>query len=437
MFFIYNGLLLLLSPVWALYALLRGLSGKEARWDERFGRVKVVERRGYPRVWIHAVSAGEVAAAAPIIRSLLSRRPESLVFLSTITRAGREMASKVCSQVAQTFYFPVDLPWAVRKALSAVRPDVVVLVEGEVWPNFIFEAERRGIPVVLVSGRISERGYRRSALVKPFLRWAFGGICALGMQTEGDAERIVGLGAPSERVRVMGSAKYDEEAAPLSDADVAGLRSSLGLAEDEPVLVAGSTRPGEEEQILEAYRILLERFPNLKLMLAPRHLERVKEVEELVARAGYTCTKRTELLRGGGKPVLNVILLDTMGELGRIYAVASVAFVGGTLVPIGGHNILQPIAQGKPVFFGPYVHGIRDAAAQAIEAGVGFRINSGAELALEAAKLLSNSALLAELRAKCLGLVEANRGAAERYAQLILEAAERNCRPHQEVLTFN
>ena len=433
-FFIYNSLLLLLSPVWAVYAISRGLSGKEARWDERLGRLKMVERQGHPRVWVHAVSAGEVAAAAPIIRSLLSRRPESLVFLSTITRAGREMASKVCTQVSQTFYFPVDLPWVVRRSLSAVRPDVVVLVEGEIWPNFIFEAGRRGIPVVLVSGRISEKGYRRSALVKPFLRWAFGNICALGMQTETDAQRIVSLGAPLERVRVMGSAKYDEEAAPLSDADVAALRASLGLAGDEPVLVAGSTRPGEEEQILEAYRILLGRFPNLRLILAPRHLERVKEVEELVVRAGYSCTRRTELLRGGGKPASNVILLDTMGELGRIYAVASVAFVGGTLAPIGGHNILQPIAQGKPVFFGPHVHGIRDVAAQAMEVGVGFRINSGAELASEAAKLLGDPNALSELRAKCLGLVEANRGAAERYAQMILEAAGGNCRPHQEVL---
>jgi len=157
-FFIYNSLLLLLSPVWAVYAISRGLSGKEARWDERLGRLKMVERQGHPRVWVHAVSAGEVAAAAPIIRSLLSRRPESLVFLSTITRAGREMASKVCTQVSQTFYFPVDLPWVVRRSLSAVRPDVVVLVEGRYGRTSSSKLEGEASLLCLLVGGFRKRG---------------------------------------------------------------------------------------------------------------------------------------------------------------------------------------------------------------------------------------------------------------------------------------
>ena len=421
LFYCYNLLLLLLFPVLVVYAVARGIRGKEACWRERFGFIRVPGVQGRPRIWVHAVSAGEAAAAAPVVRELISQNPEAAVFISTITRAGREMAAKVCPQAVQVFYFPIDTVWSARKALAAVQPDVVVLMEAEIWPNFLFQAARRGIPALVVNGRISEKGYRRARLAGPFLRWGLSNVSFLGMQTELDAQRVKAMGADPRRVRVLGNTKFDQETAPLSADEVRRLRDSLRIAEHEPVLVAGSTRPGEEEVLLGAYSRLLNTFPNLRMILAPRHLERTEEVEALIRSFGFAPVRRTALQQKE-LPRHAVIILDTMGELGRIYAAASVAFVGGTLAPIGGHNILQPIAQGKPVLFGPHTHGIRDVAASAIAAGVGFRVTGTDDLAAKTAELLGSPALLCELRSKCLALMDANRGASARYAEMITAA---------------
>lgn len=423
LFYSYNILLLLLSPLLVIYAFARGLRGKEACWRERLGFVPAPDAQGRPRIWVHAVSAGEAAAAAPVIREVASRCPEAVVFVSTITRAGREMVVKLCPEAAQVFYFPIDIPWSARMALSAVQPDAVVLLEAEIWPNFLFQAARRGIPVLVVNGRISDKGFHRSRLVRPLLRWALGNVSFLGMQTELDAERVTAMGADPRRVCVLGNTKFDQETTPLPAGEVRRLRDSLRISEQEAVLVAGSTRPGEEDVLLEAHSRLLSTFPNLRMILAPRHLERTEEVEALIRRFGFVPVRRTTLPEGE-LPRNAVILLDTMGELGRIYAVASVTFVGGTLAPIGGHNILQPIAQGKPVLFGPHTHGIRDVAAAAAAAGVGFRVTGPDDLTAKAAELLGNPVLLSELRAKCLALMDANRGASARYAERILSALQ-------------
>ncbi|MGQ9523740.1 MAG: 3-deoxy-D-manno-octulosonic acid transferase [Armatimonadota bacterium] len=418
LFYTYNFLLFLLSPILLIYAIARGIRGKEACWAERLGFVRVPGLQGRPRIWIHAVSAGEVAAAVPVIRELMSRNSDAAVFVSTITRAGREMAVKLCSETALVFYFPIDTPWSARRALAAVRPDVVVLLEAEIWPNFLFQASRHRIPVIVVNGRISDKGFRHAKLAGPFLRWGLRSVAFFGMQTQLDAQRITAMGADPDRVCVLGNTKFDQETTSLPPDEVRCLRASLQIAERELVLVAGSTRPGEEEVLLEAYARLLNTFPNLRMILAPRHLERTQEVEALIRRYGFTPVRRTALLPNG-LPQRAVTVLDTMGELGRVYAVASVTFVGGTLVPIGGHNILQPIAQGKPVFFGPYTHGIRDVAASAIAAGVGFRVTGAEDLAMKAADLLNNPSALDELRYKCAALMDANRGASARYAERI------------------
>jgi len=422
-FYTYNLLLLALSPVGAAYLGWRTATGKQPGWAERLGYVPVDQTPGSPRIWLHAVSAGEVAAAAPLLRELLAKAPDARVYLSTITSTGRQMVASACGGAAGSFYFPLDTPGAARRALSRVRPDVIALVEGDVWPNFVHQASLQGVPVVIVNGRVSDRGYRRARYIRPFLSWALRSVRWLGAQTELDAERLVSLGAPRHAVTVVGNTKFDANLCPLPPTEVSALRSQLGIEPGAPVLVAGSTRPGEEEQLLRAYKKLLAEFPNLRLVIAPRHVERTTEIESLLKDAGCRSVRRSSgaVQPGGGNAP--VVILDTMGELASVFAVATVAFVGGSLVPIGGHNILQPIAQGKPVMFGPHVNSIRGVAAAVVDAGVGFMVADGDELASRASELLADPVRLDALETACIELMERNRGAAARYADAVLRAA--------------
>jgi 3-deoxy-D-manno-octulosonic-acid transferase len=414
----YNLLQLFTLPLMAGWLLYRKwVQGKGEGWFERFGGSPVTAADASPPIWVHAVSAGEVAAAAPLMRTFSERYPEIPLVMSTLTPAGKDMAERLCPQARTVFYYPWDLLPAVLRSLKRVRPRAVLLMEAEFWPNFLSSCRARKVPVVVANGRISDRGYRRARKIRGVMQWMYGMVDALGMQTAEDASRAKALGAPTERVKVLGQTKFDQEMAPLSLGEAMDLRMALGIPADARVIVGGSTRPGEEEALLDALAALKPGFPDLKLVLAPRHLDRVEEVIALVNSRGYSLGRRT-----APRENADVILLDTMGELGRIYAVADISFVGGTLANIGGHNLLQPVAQGKPVLFGPHTQNIRDIADLLIHAGVGFRVADPAELTERLRDALTHTEEWGQLEERALHVVESNKGASLRYVDLLMSA---------------
>jgi 3-deoxy-D-manno-octulosonic-acid transferase len=412
--------------------LQRYLSGKSRPgWSERWGHLPANlhgSEGGKPRVWVHAVSVGEVVAAVPILRELRSLLADHEILLSVITPAGREMAEQQASKfVDGIFYFPFDLPWVARRTVRSVRPCVFASLESELWPNTLHELKRAGVRTAMVNGRISERNYRRSRRFAPWLfRWALSNVDRMLMQSSADADRIRSLGGAAggtDAIQVIGNSKFDQEIPSLSAHEVSALRADLGLPEGRRVFVAGSTRSREEEgQVLDAYTALRARFPDLCLLIAPRHIERAEELTAAMRRAGLAPIRRTERERGC-EPAEQLIL-DTIGELARVYAVGSVAFIGNTFDPVvkgGGQNPIQPLAHGKPVLFGPRIATIRSEAALAMEAGIGFQVQNGAELADRAGSLLADPKLLSEIDAKARALVAANRGVSARYAARVAE----------------
>jgi 3-deoxy-D-manno-octulosonic-acid transferase len=424
------------SPFIAAYLAQRYVSGKSRPgWRERWGHLPAEfhsrsdSRR---RLWVHAVSAGEVVAAVPILRELRRRLPHDEILLSTITPAGHEMAEQqALPYVDGLFYFPFDLPWVARRVVGLIRPTVFVSLESEMWPNLLHELKRQGATTVLVNGRISEKNFQRvqkrvrGRLSRWLYRWMLSNMDRLLMQSENDAERIGTLGA-GPNVVVLGNSKFDQEIARLNEAQVQALRQELKLPDEAPVFVAGSTRsPEEEAQVLSAYKTMQQQVPDLCLLIAPRQIERAGELADAMRAAGLQPVRRTQLA-ASQTPVTHLIL-DTIGELARVYAVATVAFVGNSFSPVnkgGGQNLLQPLAHGKPVLFGPLTATIRSEVALATEAGVGFEVADSAALAQQGLRLLSDAGLRREIETKAIALIYANQGVSARYAEAVVEMAD-------------
>jgi 3-deoxy-D-manno-octulosonic-acid transferase len=419
----YNAALLALSP----------LIGGYCAWSAfRVGRSWSVMRRqlgleppvlkrigGEPRVWIQAVSVGETVASQPVFTELRKLLPSGEFTLSTTTTAGNAIARKSVPEADNVIYFPLDVVPAVRRTLDAVTPRVFASMESEIWPNFLYHCRRRSIPVAIVNGIVSDRTYRWGRKFRSLYKWTLGAVDTLKMQSQEDANRIIALGARPERVEVIGNCKFDQLSSGLSDEGRREWRSLLRLRNGEPVFVAGSTNPGEEEQVLDAYKGLRQAHSDLKLVIAPRQLNRSAVIRTMVSEYGFSCGLRSEAESFTGGE--DVIVLDTMGELASIYGIATVAFVGGSLIPKGGHNILQPIAHGRPVLFGPYMHKSRDLMRVAKEAGVGLQVADSADLGRTVDSLLRDSARLGEIQRNAVALIDRNRGAARRCAEAIAE----------------
>lgn len=430
-YLLYNLTLLLLSPLIALFLAQRYRSGKSrAGWSERWGHLPPALRdavNGRPLMWVHAVSAGEVVAAVPILRELRRELPDHALVLSVITEAGQEMAAQQATPfVDGIFYAPFDLPFVVRRVVQQLRPVTFVSLESELWPNLLHALKRQGATTVMVNGRISDKNFARvKRYGRGLFRWMLGNMDRLLMQSEADAERIIELGnGPLKepgRVRVLGNSKFDQEIETLTDAQVANLRNELHLPADVPVFVAGSTRsPEEEAQVIAAYKTMRAQVPDLCLLIAPRQIARAEELAEALQAVGLEPVRRTQLPKTNG--TVSVLILDTIGELARVYAVATFAFVGNSFAPVvkgGGQNILQPLAHGKPVLFGPLTATIRSETALALGAGIGFRVADGAELATRGLELLHDATRLQHLSETARALVAANRGVSARYAQAI------------------
>jgi 3-deoxy-D-manno-octulosonic-acid transferase len=363
---------------------------------------------------MHCASVGEVSLARPLAARLVGAHPGLDLFVTTLTRAGRESAERAFPG-SRVCYFPLDLTPAVRRALTRVAPVGVVLVELEVWPNFLGECRVRGIPVAIVNGRMTERSLLRYRLVPGLFRRLFRGLAAVGVQNEAYAERLRVVGA---RPRVTGNMKYDAAIAFEPGETEREWRVTLGLG-DAPVLVAGSTHEPEERILVETFKRLQATFPRLRLVLAPRHLHRVPEVAKVVEAAGLPCYKKSSLQLEG--PADGVLLLDTVGELSRAYSVATAVFIGGTLCGRGGQNMLEPAALGKPIVSGPSVSNFEDIARALVEAGAMKVLDNPIEIALALGELLRSPERAREVGARAREAVRAGRGAIDGSVELIEE----------------
>ncbi len=377
------------------------------------------------RIWVHAVSVGETISAVPLVRKLRRRAPDTEIFFSTVTLTGQEIAEKsVAAETEARFYFPFDLPGISGRFLDRVRPDVVAILETEIWPNFLAECAARGIPAVIVNGRLSEHSFRGYRRLRCLFERVLGCLPAITTQTEEDARRFRELGAAPAAVEVTGNMKFDvvmpaAEGSPLSALLSREKRNGTSW------FVAGSTHEGEEEQVLRAFAAARAADGAVKLLLAPRHPERFAAVEELCRREGLETTRRTRLgdgLPGGTTPV---VLLDTVGELSAAYAAADIAFVGGSLVPKGGHNILEPALYGVPTLVGPHMENFREIAGIFKDAGAVGEVSGGEELAERLALWARDRSREAEMGRKGQALLDAFRGATERNAGVLLRELQR------------
>jgi 3-deoxy-D-manno-octulosonic-acid transferase len=410
-------------------------SGRYRRgFRERLGFVPpaaTARLEGRPRLWVHAVSLGEVQVAASMIRALNKDLPGCSVLLSTATEHGFDLARSLFGETFPLIFAPVDLPFSVRKALRRVRPHALVFLETELWPTWIEEARALGTRIALVNGRISTRSLEGYLRFRFFFRNVLSRIDAFSMISEGDARRIRAMGADGRRVQVNGNAKYDLLAERVEEGAEAAVRRELNLHEGEPVLVAGSTRSGEEARLLDAYESILTAFPGTVLVLAPRHIERGREIAGLARSRGHRCQLRSGLRDRGEPRTAPVLVLDTFGELFRLYSAATLVFCGGSLVPLGGQNPMEAAVWGKPVLYGPHMDEFRDAGALLAEQGADGTVRDAEMLAAEAVRLLGSTEERADRGQRARRAVLANRRAAGRHARVVadlLEAADRGSR---------
>ena len=374
-------------------------------------------------IWVHAVSVGEVLAVRPLISELRKRYPSLRLFLSTTTLSGQQLARRSVSDVDAVFYFPFDWVFTVRRTLRLVRPRLFVMVETEIWPNLLRECRRQGIKTVLVNGRISPRSFPRYRMVRPFFRRVLSDIDRLCAQGEETARRLIDLGADASRVTITGSLKFESLHAGPVPTPGRGAELVLRFFRVSPnrhVLLAGSTAKGEEEAMLRAFNRVraTSGSGNALLIIAARHPERFAEVERLCRQEGLSTARRTDLPIDS-EPKVDAVILDTIGELAPLYQVATAVFVGGSLVPVGGHNILEPAVYAKPIVFGPHMENFSEIADAFVTNGAAIQVRNARELEEAMLALIGDPVRRARLGAAARALVDANRGARDKTLGVI------------------
>jgi len=411
---LYNLLTYILLVPLAVYWLVRGIANRTYfdRLGQRFGF-------GFPRIngciWLHAVSVGEVQAAVPLVRTLAERFPGRALLITTVTPTGAARVRAVFGDTVEHAYIPFEFPHAVRNFFNSVRPDAALIMEPEIWPNLYRGCGIRDIPLILVSARISPKsvpGYRKMlSLIRETLSHGI----IIAAQSQPDADRFLEIGASADRTCVMGNIKFDVQ--PDPGIVERGRAARAELFGERPVWIAASTHEGEEQLLLDVHAKLLSRYPDLLLVLVPRHPERFVGVRELVNKAGFGVVSRTE-----GRSVdrgVPVFLCDTMGEVPLFYAASDIAFVAGSLVPIGGHNLLEPAAVGVPIITGPHNFNAQDIADLFIDLGACLKVDSPAELGETIASLLDDKDEARRLGSAGREVLEQNRGALERLLVLL------------------
>jgi 3-deoxy-D-manno-octulosonic-acid transferase len=403
------------------YLLLMLALGHRIKWRQRLGRLP--QSAGRP-IWIHGASVGEMGVIAPFLEQLKALMPEKNIVLSTMTATGQKRAhEKFSTKAAAIFFLPLDFWFAQKTALKRMLPGALVLTETEIWPNLIRQCQRQDIPVFLVNARLSARSF------KYYHAWRFlfgpllNTLQLIACQSREDADRYLALGVCENIVTVTGNLKYDGIKGPVSNDEKQGLRKDLGLSSEDLVFTAGSTREGEETVILEAWQGSLKNgkleIGNWKLIIAPRHPGRFSEVEKLLMAQNLKYSKRSDQRNGKTSTNFEVLLLDTIGELVNAYAASDIAFVGGSLAPVGGHNPLEPAALGLPVIFGPHMFNARESAEGLLKCGGAVQVRDAGELKDVLAELLGNreKRLLTGNKARI--FVDSRRGVSMVTAELV------------------
>ena len=382
-------------------------------------------RAGVRRIWFHAVSVGEVLAVMPLVERVRAELPELQIVLSTVTLTGQRVAREKIGDAGVVIYFPLDMSFAVRRALRIVSPGLIVIVETEIWPNFICAAAERRIPIAIINGRISDRSFPGYRCGRFFLKRLLSRVSVFSMQTDLDAQRIKAIGAAPEKIVTAGNMKFDCGTDPGDEQARRAVISSLGLNPHQDIIVAGSTHRGEDEIVLDAWRTFRGSAAEPALIIVPRHPERAAEVKALVEARGEQCVLRSGMAGGKALPPRAVLIVDTIGELVDIYRAATVVFVGKSLVGGGGQNIIEPASMGKPVLFGPSMHNFREAAETLLKNKGAIQVSNGRELREALAFLLRDRATregMGRRAAECMAL---SRGATRRNLEIIKELLAR------------
>jgi 3-deoxy-D-manno-octulosonic-acid transferase len=425
MHLLYSFALLLLFLALLPYFIFQAIRhGKYAgSFKERMGRLPdFIDSDTRPAVWVHTVSVGEFNAARPLIDGISQRLRDHRIVVSTTTLTGQKLAREHQGKsFDQALYFPFDWAFSVRRALDRVRPRAVIIMETELWPNFLRECRMRDIAVILINGRISERSFSRYLRIRPFISRALEDFSLLVMQSQQDAERALRLGAPAGKVRLCGNLKYDvEENSHSLDALCLELDSRFTLSSSENLIVAGSTAPGEESLLLDALRDArsCDELKNTRLLIAPRHPERFEEVARLISQSEFSFARRSQPKEGD---TADVVLLDSIGELAAVYRFASVVFVGGSLARRGGHNILEPAACAKPIIVGPHTENFRQIISDFKDADAIIEVEAG-EFSRVLIRSLTDRERSRDMGLSARSLLERNRGATLCAIEAIVEA---------------
>lgn len=404
-----------------LYFFRVKMSGDSLNLGKRLGWKMVPRASDNPCLWIHAVSVGEVLSLRNLIRQAKESHPEWDIFFSTLTNSGYRVAKEKLSGADHVFFVPLDFSPIVRRFFKAVKPSVLILTESEFWPNLLHTARKSGRPVLLINGRISGRSYRSYGRMKPLIKKVLHNIDYFLVQTDQDKERLEKIGVPAERTEVAGNLKCEVNLPPISSQERQVLRQALGRSPEKKILIAGSTHKGEEKLLLEAFQEARKGQEDLVLILVPRHPERANDVKNLAQKFGLEVKKRTELQPGKS---WDVLVLDTIGELSQFYALADLAFVGGSLVPKGGQNLLEPIYYEKPVLFGPHMENFALLAEQFLRCRAAKVVNSKKDL-IEAFQMKEEQELI-DMGKRAKELLDSQQGATQRTLRVIESLVSRS-----------
>jgi 3-deoxy-D-manno-octulosonic-acid transferase len=421
-YYLYNFLLTLLLIGTIPYFLFRSLFSKRFRkaLPQRMGFFQSLSFKR--SIWVHAASVGEVFCSIPLLKKIKNEFPHSRIVLTTMTSTGNETAKSYLPETDQVLFVPIDHPLIIRRTIKKIQPGLLLIAETELWPNLLRSCGKRGIPIILFNGRVSQRSFRRYLLFKFFFKECLQYISLFLMQTAEDRKRIIKIVGESQKTRAVGNLKFDQPFPSFTPETRNEIAKTLGLSGKENVLIAGSTHSGEEEILVTLFKELKKKDPNLLLILAPRHLERLEEVERILKKEALSWLRKTSLPIGASRSVQGhpeVILLDTMGELMGIYSLGTLVFVGGSLVPIGGHNPLEPLFFRKGVLFGPYMFNFLEISSRLIEAGGAIQVSKKEELFSQLKRLLSDEGARKELGEKGYQFLKRHQGATERMLEEI------------------
>jgi len=405
-------IVMLATPVFIMRLIREQGFGQRLRQSFGFLPFRCMEPIAHKNcIWLHAASVGEIVAASPIIKEIRRAFPGKPVLVSVVTATGYAMAKRIITDADSIIFFPIDLPFISYGAVKRIRPSAFLMVETELWPNFLKALRHFSVPVMMVNGRISDKSVGRYRYLGSILKNMLATVDTFCMQSTIDAEYIIRLGADPKRVVVTGNTKFDQNYTSVTLEEQQGISRQMGLEHAFPVIVAGSTHKGEEDILLSALQEVRKSFPSIKLVIAPRDIMRTEELASLATSFGFVAIRRT-VLQSNHSERHDIVLLDTIGELGKIYSIGTIIFVGGSLVAQGGHNILEPAAHGKPILVGPYMFNFKDTYALFSKREACITVDNATNLAEKMLYILNNEQVRLHMERDTLAIIEENRGAA-------------------------